>query len=124
MADTEAGSAGGATVGVVAETAAGERRVALVPKMVERLAKRGVRVVAAAGAGAAAFLAYSAYSEAGAAPAEPDQADIVVRATPPTDAENARLRKGSVVIGFLAPLRDPDRVAKPEQAGVIAFAME
>ena len=124
MADTEAGSAGGATVGVVAETAAGERRVALVPKMVERLVKRGMRVIVAEGAGAGAFLADSAYTEAGAAIGDPYQADIVVRVAPPTDEEIARLRKGSVVIGFLAPLSDPDRVAKLEQAGVIAFAME
>jgi NAD(P) transhydrogenase subunit alpha len=40
------------SVGVVAESAACERRVALVPKMIERLKRRGVRGVVGAGAAA------------------------------------------------------------------------
>ncbi|MEU6562955.1 NAD(P)(+) transhydrogenase (Re/Si-specific) subunit alpha, partial [Nocardia nova] len=39
-------------VGVVRETNAGERRVALVPKIIPSLVKQGVQVVVEAGAGA------------------------------------------------------------------------
>ena len=49
------------TVGVVAESRSGERRVAMVPKLVPRLAQRGLRVVVEPGAGAGAQLADDAY---------------------------------------------------------------
>ena len=49
------------TVGVPAETATGERRVALVPKVVERIVGKGLRVVVEPGAGAAALIADDAY---------------------------------------------------------------
>ncbi|WP_052344671.1 Re/Si-specific NAD(P)(+) transhydrogenase subunit alpha [Thermocrispum municipale] len=124
MADTEAGRTGGTTVGVVAETAAGERRVALVPKMVERLVKRGLTVVVAEGAGAGSFHSDETYVAAGATIGDPYRADIVVRVAPPTDDEIGRLREGSVLIGFLAPLSDPERLTKLDQAGITAFAME
>ena len=53
------------TIGVVKETAAGERRVALVPEVIPRLAKQGLAVVVEAGAGEAAFHADAAYEEKG-----------------------------------------------------------
>jgi len=52
-------------VGVPRETTAGERRVALVPETIGRLAE-GVEVVVEPGAGAAAAFTDDAYREAGA----------------------------------------------------------
>lgn len=124
MTDTEAGATEQVTVGVAAETAAGERRVALVPKMVERLTKRGLRVVVAEGAGASSFVSDEAFTGAGATVGDPYGADIVVRVAPPDEAEIARLRAGSILIGFLAPLSDQERLKTLDAAGVIAFAME
>ena len=54
------------TVGVVAESRPGERRVAMVPKLVGRLAQRGLRVVVEPGAGSGAHLSDDAYTQAGA----------------------------------------------------------
>lgn len=121
---TETDGGGTVTVGVVAETAAGERRVALVPKMVERLTRRGLRVVIAEGAGEGSYLADQAFVDVGAEVGDPYGADVVVRVAPPDEAEIGRLKSGTILIGFLAPLSDPERLAALESAGVIAFAME
>jgi NAD(P) transhydrogenase subunit alpha len=64
------------------------------------------------------------FTEAGATIDDPWHADVVVKVAPPTDEEIARLRRGSVLIGFLAPRSDPEITAKLRDAGVTAFAME
>ena len=58
-------------IGVPRETAPGERRVALVPKVVERLCGAGLSVVVEAGAGAGALIADERYEEAGATIGDP-----------------------------------------------------
>jgi H+-translocating NAD(P) transhydrogenase subunit alpha len=112
------------TVGVVRESAAGERRVALVPKAVAGLAARGLAVVVESGAGENALLPDELYTNAGATIGDAWGADVVVKVTPPTDDEVGRLRSGQALIGFLAP-RDPNTVIpKLTAAGVVAFALE
>ena len=51
-------------IGVPRETAAGERRVALVPEVVAKLAESGHQVVVEGGAGSAASFADGAYEAA------------------------------------------------------------
>ncbi|MGB6162243.1 MAG: Re/Si-specific NAD(P)(+) transhydrogenase subunit alpha [Pseudonocardiaceae bacterium] len=114
----------GTRVGVPRESRDGERRVALVPKMVEKLAGRGLRVAVESGAGVGALMPDEMFIEAGATIEDPWDADVVVKVAPPTDEEIGRLRRGAVLIGFLAPRSDPDIAAKLRQAGVTAFAME
>ncbi|SER62942.1 Re/Si-specific NAD(P)(+) transhydrogenase subunit alpha [Actinokineospora terrae] len=111
-------------VGVPAETAGGERRVALVPKVVERLAARNISVVVEPGAGSAALIPDDAYVHSGATLGDPWSADVVVKVAVPTDDEIARLRAGAVFIGFLAPLTQPEKAQALRAAGVTAFAME
>ena len=114
----------GTTVGVPRETGAGERRVALVPKVVEKLAGRGLRVVVESGAGLGALVPDELYTAAGATTGDPWACDVVVKVAVPTADEVARLRSGSTYIGFLAPLTSPGTVAALRAAGVTAFAME
>jgi proton-translocating NAD(P)+ transhydrogenase subunit alpha len=111
-------------IGVPKETAAGERRVALVPESVTRIAKAGFDVVIEPGAGAAASFPDDAYTEAGATIGDPWQADAVVKVQKPTAEEVGRLRRGSTLIAFLQPLSDPDGLERLAQQGVTAFAME
>lgn len=113
-----------ARVGVPRETANGERRVALVPKVVERLIGKGLDVVVESGAGVGALLPDELYTAAGATIGDPWQADAVVKVTPPTDDEIGRLKSGGILVGFLAPLTDPEIATKLDRAGVTAFAME
>ncbi len=111
-------------VGVPRETAAGERRVALVPKAVERLRARNLTVVVEPGAGAAALIPDDAYVHSRATLGDPWSADVVVKVAPPDAGEIARLKPGALYIGFLAPLTAPDTARALRAAGVTGFAME
>jgi NAD(P) transhydrogenase subunit alpha len=111
-------------VGVPKESKAGERRVALVPKMVSRLTSRGLQVLVEPGAGVGALMPDEMFLQAGATLGDPWEADVVVKVAPPTPEEIERMRPGTVLIGFLAPRSDPEIAERLRQAGVIAFAME
>jgi H+-translocating NAD(P) transhydrogenase subunit alpha len=112
-------------IGVPRETAAGERRVALVPEVVGKLVPAGFEVLVQRGAGEAASFPDAAYEEAGARLVD-DWADseAVVKVQKPSDEEAGRLRDGQVLIGFLQPLTDAEGIERLAQRGVIAFAME
>ncbi len=112
------------TVGVVAESGADERRVALVPKAVASLVNSGVTVVVEAGAGGGALLPDDLYTAAGATIGDAWAADIVVKVAPPTADEVGRLHSGQTLIGFLAPRNADNSIGALKQAGVQAFALE
>jgi NAD(P) transhydrogenase subunit alpha len=115
-------------IAVPKETAAGERRVALVPDVVRKLTGSGHEVVVQAGAGEAAIIPDSLYEEAGANivsdPAAAWDADVVVKVAPPSEEEVGRLKGDSVLIGFLSPLTNPTGVRALAAAGATAFALE
>ncbi len=112
------------TVGVPRESADGERRVALVPKVAQRLTSRGLDVVVEAGAGLGALIPDSEYEQAGATIGDPWSADVVVKVGPPSSEEIGRLRAESTLIGFLAPRTNPETAKELAAADVTAFAME
>src|SRR5437763_13437825 len=112
-------------VGVPRETAAGERRVALVPETVKRLAGGGFEVAVERGAGETASFPDPDYEQAGAALVDDAySAEAVVKVQPPSSGEGDRLREGQILIGFLQPLTDRDGINRLSERGVIAFAME
>jgi NAD(P) transhydrogenase subunit alpha len=113
-------------VGVPKETAPGERRVALVPESIARIAATGSEVTVETGAGTAAGFPDDAYREAGATIADEvvAGAELVVRVRKPSDDEVGRLAEGVVLVGFLDPLGDPAGIEGLAQRGVVAFAME
>ncbi|MFI6367701.1 NAD(P) transhydrogenase subunit alpha [Nocardia sp. NPDC050630] len=111
-------------VGVVRETDVGERRVALVPKLIPSLVRQGVDVIVESSAGLGASIPDAAYVEAGATIGGPWGADVVVKVAPPNDAEVRKTRVAQTLIGFLSP-RDPDnKIGALRSAGVRAFAVE
>jgi H+-translocating NAD(P) transhydrogenase subunit alpha len=112
-------------IGVPKELEPGERRVALVPDTVSRLAAAGFDLAVERTAGVAAACPDDAYAEAGAElVADAYEADGVVKVRKPSDAELKRLRDGQLLIGFLEPLTDAARVERLAELGVVAFAME
>jgi len=123
-ADPTDAAAASTTVGVPRESGEGERRVALVPKVVEKLRARRVAVVVEAGAGEGALMPDGLYTEAGAKIGDPWAADVVVKVAPPTAEEVGKLHRGASYIGFLAPLTAPETVQALQDAGVQGFAME
>ena len=112
-------------LGVPKETAPGERRVALVPEAVGRLAGAGFEVVVERGAGEAAAFPDEAFAEAGATlVSNALDADAVVKVQKPSADEIAALRQDAIVIAFLQPLTDREAVERLAAAGVIGFALE
>src|SRR6188768_730625 len=102
-------------VGVARESAAGERRVALVPDALAKLTAAGLEILVEAGAGLGAMIPDEAYAAAGATVVKTgelyEQADVVLRVQKPSSDEAKRLRKGQAVIGTLQPLLDPKLMA-------------
>jgi NAD(P) transhydrogenase subunit alpha len=113
-------------VSVPKETAERERRVALIPDVVQRLGQQQVEVVLEPGAGKAAHHPDSEYEEAGAQVSEGAglSGDVVAKVAPPSAEEIGRLSEGAVLIGFLQPLTATDTVRALAEAGVTSFAME
>ena len=111
-------------IGVVRESGADERRVALVPKAVASLVAGGLAVVVECGAGDAALLPDDLYTEAGATIGDAWAADVVVKVAPPSTAEVGKLRSGQTLVGFLAPRNAVNQIEALKKAGVQAFALE
>ncbi|HEX5497102.1 MAG TPA: NAD(P) transhydrogenase subunit alpha, partial [Mycobacteriales bacterium] len=115
-------------VAVLTETAPNERRVALVPDAVGRLAGAGIRVLVQAGAGASAWFPDHAYAAAGASvlPADEarERADVVLSVGRPPETEIGRLRAGQALVGMLRPLTDPAYARRLADAGVTAVSLD
>ena len=114
-------------VAVPKETAAGERRVALVPETIGKLGS-GFEVRVERGAGEAAGFADDAYAEAGANLVDgaglAAAADCIACVRSPSAELVASMSSGTVVVGFLEPLTDAAGVERLRERGVVAFAME
>jgi H+-translocating NAD(P) transhydrogenase subunit alpha len=112
-------------LGVPKETTPGERRVALVPEVVRRLAEAGFDVAVERGAGADASFPDEAFVEAGASLVNSAfDAEAVVKVQKPSAEEVAALADGSLLVAFLQPLTDPEGIERLATRGVVAFAME
>jgi NAD(P) transhydrogenase subunit alpha len=115
-------------VGVARERTPGERRVALVPEVLNKLTAAGLEVLVEAGAGDGAAIPDSAYEEAGAKVVKTAElyagADIILRVQKPSTEEIGRLRKGQTVIGLLTPLIDPQSAAALADRGVTAISLD
>jgi NAD(P) transhydrogenase subunit alpha len=116
-------------IGVPKEIFAGEKRVATVPEVVEKLIKLGFSVAVESGAGDAANCADDTYRAAGAqvlASAADiwSQSDIVFKVRPPTAEEVAMLREGGTVIGFIWPAQNPELVKQLEAKKATVLAID
>jgi H+-translocating NAD(P) transhydrogenase subunit alpha len=99
-------------IGVPREIAAGEKRVATVPEVVEKLVKLGFRVAVQSGAGDAANFSDESYRAAGAEIIpEAEQlwvtADIVFKVRPPELDEVVMMREGAALVSFIWPAQHP-----------------
>jgi len=108
----------------VRETTPGERRVALVPETVGRLAKSGNEVIVERGAGEASSFPDRMYTEAGGTIGDAWDAELVLKVARPSDEELARLREGALLIAFLSPLTNHDLVRELGRRRVTALSMD
>ena len=125
---------GAMQVAILKETFPGERRVALVPADVAKLAKGGIEVVVEPGAGLSAGFSDQTYADKGAKVAASRaaawEAPLVVQvrslgANPDRGREDlAHMRPGQIVMGLCDPLGEPQAVADIGQTGASLFALE
>ena len=121
-------------VGIVSESAPGERRVALVPGAVSVLNKTGVELVLETGAGLRAGFPDSEYAAKGVSLASRQEvfaaAQVLLQvrslgANPETGGQDlVLLRPGQIVIGFGEPLTSLDAARQLASRGVSFLAME
>jgi NAD(P) transhydrogenase subunit alpha len=113
-------------IGVPAETAAGETRVAATPETVKKLVAAGHRVRVQTGAGLASSVTDAAYQAAGAelcSAADALGSEMVLKVAAPQADELKMMQAGSALVGMLNPF-DKDGLQQMAIAGLSAFALE
>ena len=103
----------GQRIGVPREIFPGEKRVATVPEVVEKLVKLGFSVAIESGAGEAANMSDESYVAAGATvvPSAAQlwaESDIVFKVCVPTPAEVDMMREGGILVDFIWPAQNPE----------------
>jgi proton-translocating NAD(P)+ transhydrogenase subunit alpha len=115
-------------VGVAKETAAGERRVALVPETLGKLTAAGLEILVETGAGAGATIPDQAYADAGATIVSTvelyGQSDAILRVQKPTASEISVMKSGQALLGLLQPLIDPQTAKALAEHGVTAISLD
>ena len=114
-------------VAVPLEVKAGEKRVALVPDIINKLTRLGYEVVIESGAGDHSQGTDSAYTAAGASDVKGDvlsSPDIVLSVQPLNAAQMATLKSGAITISFLSTVTAVDSIDAAIKAGVTAFSLE
>src|SRR5487761_2550389 len=116
-------------IGVPKETAAGEKRVATVPEVVEKLIKLGFKVAVESGAGDAANCSDESYRAAGAQIADSAarlwaESDIVLKVSVPTADEVGLMHEGQTLITFIWPAQNPELMQQLAARKVTVLAID
>jgi NAD(P) transhydrogenase subunit alpha len=116
-------------IAVRKEPAPGERRVAIVPESIKRLAAKKIEVSVEANAGVGSGLSDEEYRAVGARvdksfDALLADADALVQIRPPTPEEVKRLKEGSALVSLLFPLSSPELVRALASRRVTAIAVD
>lgn len=116
-------------LGILKESSLGETRVALLPENLKSLLAQGIAVSVESGAGISAGASDAAYAEAGASITADrssilTSADLIPVVNTPGAADQALLKSGAILIGFLRPLDAPATLATAIALHVTLFSME
>ena len=114
-------------IAVPKEIREGEKRVALVPDVINKLTRLGLDVVIESGAGLHSQASDAEFVAAGAQVQSGEvlkSADVVLSVQPLTPAQMATLKKGAVTISFLSVVTAADSIDAAASAGVTAFSLE
>jgi NAD(P) transhydrogenase subunit alpha len=114
-------------IGVPRETAAGEKRVAIVPDVVKKFNVLGADVCIERGAGASSFFRDEDFGTASIAAKSVEvfaQSRVILKVQPPTLDEVRAMRQGTVLIGFLHPYEDRERAKLLCERNITSFAVE
>src|SRR5437763_1161380 len=113
-------------IGVPAEAAAGETRVAVTPETAKKLKAQGHTLRIQSGAGVAASATDEHYAGVGAEITDAAGAfgcDLVLKVRSPLDSELQLMKTGAALVGMLNPF-DRDGLHRLAGAGVVGFALE
>ncbi len=125
--DASTAAAPATVIGVVAESAAGETRVAATPATIAQLIKLGYAVAVEAGAGEASSFTDEAYAGAGADVVDAATAwgsPIVLKVNAPTSEEIGKLADDATLISLIAPRFNPELIAELAQRQLTVLAMD
>ena len=114
-------------VAVPKESRSGEKRVALVPDIINKLTRAGLEVIIESGAGVSAEFSDDQYAAAGATIKSGDVisgADVIASVQPLTPDQMKSLKKGAITISFLSPTTAVDSIEAAASAGVTAISLE
>ena len=114
-------------IAVPKEIREGEKRVALVPDIINKLTRLGYEVSIESGAGTHSQATDEDFKSAGASVVNGDvlkDADVVLSVSPLTPAQMSSLKKGALTISFLSPVTAVDSIDAAASAGVTAFSLE
>ena len=114
-------------IAVPKEIRDGEKRVALVPDIINKLTRLGYEVSIESGAGNHSQAMDDDFKSAGASIVNGDvlkDADVVLSVSPLTPAQMSSLKKGALTISFLSPVTAVDSIDAAASAGVTAFSLE
>jgi NAD(P) transhydrogenase subunit alpha len=116
-------------IGIPKETAPGERRVALIPETVKKLAAKKIETVVETGAGMASSFSDAEYEAAGAQIASSyedlvSKSDAIVKIVRPNDAELAKLKEGTALVSLQYPLSSPDFVKAVAAKKLMTIALD
>ena len=116
-------------IGIPRETFAGEKRVATVPDVVQKLIKLGFAVAVESGAGDAANFANDTYRAAGAeivadAATLWAQSDIVFKVRAPSSAEIELMKPDTTLVSFIWPAQNPELMQQLAAKGATVLAMD
>ena len=114
-------------IAVPKEIREGEKRVALVPDIINKLTRLGYEVSIESGAGTHSQATDEDFKSAGASVVNGDvlkDADVVLSVSPLTPAQMSSLKKGALTISFLSPVTAVDSIEAAASAGVTAFSLE
>jgi NAD(P) transhydrogenase subunit alpha len=116
-------------IGVPREVFPGEKRVATVPEVVEKLIKLGFSVAVESGAGDAANVTDAAYQAAGASIVADAatlwaSSDIVFKVRGPTAGEVGLMREGSTLVSFIWPAQNPELMQQLTAKNVTVLAID
>ncbi|MES1922675.1 hypothetical protein MHBO_004198, partial [Bonamia ostreae] len=115
------------TIGIPKESFQDERRVAISPNSVMKLAKKGATVLVATGAGEGSNFTDEAYNKAGATICSQQKAlsaDVVLKVRAPSNEEISHLKDESTLFSFVFPAKNKQLVQKLEKKKTTLFAMD
>ncbi len=114
-------------LGVVAESAPGETRVAATPATVAQLVSLGYEVIVESGAGRRSGFTDDAYARTGARIAGREEtwdADVVLKVNAPSADETAALRDGATLVSLIGPAANADLVDALARRPITVLAMD